>query len=446
MVKGRRNPSPRPNRSFQYANDDEIKKISFVVTACGVLTGSIGLAIFAVLVPSARRIFLFYVALNRSLKAGYRGTRSTQAALAEAIARATSAGMSVRTLQRGMKVLIAAGLIVETWFNLYDRKGQIVKYQRAAGEWETTKIRIYSLTPFALSLWAPPSKARKVSPVAASVGISAGDGAEVEASAAAVLPHLTHDKMTHHGNRIYKPSVSKSLVRVNADTTTGTTIKGNVVSSAVAADASTSAPSPAEIPTDAATGGKELSRGRPSIARGCSVSPPPVLQKNWPKNAANVRISLLAHVFHFLQDFPTRQADCLFLVAREETRPGAARRALPLCVDWGRVLSTWATLPRSQRWHVWRRDILPGLRSAVFAEPPDIERTEKADRKMAFVTGEMQARIDRAAAPVAPVKEQIAGRDERRDRIGVYTRQLKSERDPVQRALLTAAINALLQD
>lgn len=82
----------------------------------------------------------------------------------------------------------------------------------------------------------------------------------------------------------------------------------------------------------------------------------------------------------------------------------------------------------------------------MFAEPPDIERTEKADRKMAFVTGEMQARVDRAAAPVAPVEEQIAGRDERRDRIGVYTRQLKSERDPVQRALLTAAINALLQD
>jgi len=196
----------------------------------------------------------------------------------------------------------------------------------------------------------------------------------------------------------------------------------------------------------------------PGFKTGCSVPPPVRLPRGYVRTAGNVRLQLLANLYQFLRHFPTRQADCLFAIAREETRPGASRRGLPLCVDWGRWISCWLNLSRGERWKIWRLEILPGLRSSAFAAPPDIERAEKLSRKMQGVAGELRDRVERGRAARAARSSTVEGRlfgmsaedkkiskNEKGLRLADYLEQFKTTIDPVQRALLKSAIAALLR-
>lgn len=434
-MQGRRNPSPRLNRSFEYADNDEILKISFVITFAGLVQGAQALAFVSALTPAGRRVLLFFVALNRGLKVGYRGTRATQGALADAVARATNAGCSVSTLKRGMNDLISSGLIVATWWNLYNRRGELVKYQRAPGEWETSKIRIYSLTPLALSLWSKQRKPKN-----------------------AQSP--TQVKKSCHHNRLSQPSVDKPLIQVPV--TCPDLPASPHVELSPSDNKTTPLPGSQSSP---ATVGHELSaRGKTALGAvrdfktGCSVDPPPHLQKGFTATHKNMRLLLLANIYRFLNGFPTRQADCLFSVAVEETRPGASARALPFCIDWGRVLSSWSSLSRSERWRMWRRDILPGLRSAAFASPPDIEQAEADAAKMQGVAWYLQRKLERSRAARAARAGTEEGRlfgelpgdieiskKEKAERLARYIEELRGTDDPVQKKLLQSAIQALMR-
>ena len=436
-MQGRRNPSPRPNRSFQYADDDEIRKISFVITFAGLLHDARALALVDSLTPAGRRVLLFFVALNRALKVGYRGTRATQSALADAITRATNAGCSVSTLKRGIADLVKAGLIVATWWNLYNRRGELVRYRRASGDWETSKIRIYSLTPLALSLW------------------SKRPGRDS-------LPSPTQLKKSDHCNRVSQPSVAQPLIQEPVAASDLST--SDHVELSPSDNKTTPLPVVSAVETPATVGHELSTRKKTALGAvrefktGCSIPPPPRVPKGALPSYKNTRIQILANIYRFLKGFPTRQADCLFTVATEETRPGASRRALPPCLDWGRVFAVWGRLSRAQRWAMWRRDILPGLRSAAFANPPDVEAIEKNLAKIKRVAASLhlegirkQAAVD---ARTSTVEGSVLGmtredleisKREKTDRVADYLRELKQTADPTRKELLQLAIKSLLR-
>jgi hypothetical protein len=438
----RKNPAPRVSKAYKFATRDELLKVKYVIASMGILTSQQAVDIVRSLSPAARRVLLFFAALNRSLGHGYRGTAAPQADLAKAIDNVSDVGCSLSTLKRGISSLIDAGLITKTYVHLYDRNGQVVRYQRALGEWETLKVCNYTLTPSALELWAKQKKDRSNKTV-----VKCHTQAKKSDNNKISSYPLDSQRILIKSNIVSKPqvflndrmstanaslAVSMQPAKVKSDCTRGHGIAKSYQNGAI----------------DNNNHSKEKGRSTGKIHDRPTKGVNPSFKLKIPGKLADDyskrKYSILKFIFFALKNFSRNEASRLYEIALHDLTLQRSTRSK--CVDWPRIFNIFSGLTQRKKFLLWKTEILPGLKSAHLTPAPDIEAIHKFIK---IINGENNRRAaknikNKEIAPeIVPDINIFETKSDDKIRLKNYISQLETETDPAKQTLLVSAIKIL---
>ena len=398
----------RFERATKIAHWTEVQRIYYAAPLRAFIH-SWALVVISIFVPAALTVFQFLAALNRASKNGYAGVAVAYELLAPQIQKATERKCSVRTLQRGVAVLVKMGLVQLHWWTMptIQLRNGTHEHEIAGTDsvktptgWTSQQIRIIVLTRVAIGLWdratrnkrcdiiphfAPflrPAKlaaSPKIDQIDKSIMIEATTS-KIDMSSSHSQRRIQEEELEGNTTRpdmvtsspptplpaVEHDSSNLSIAQTNEQSNQLSIGKGafeeDLIQKLAESANSEPKPKPKTEPKKAAAATRGVSHNPPKIPRNVSKS-------SW----VVARAMILNEIATALSNHPRRDADLIYERARYEMS-AEYPKGFPTCIDWAYWIGRWAGfLPQQRRGHIYR-DILPLLKTRVVVIPSEPNR------------------------------------------------------------------------
>lgn len=349
----RTTPNSHNRGSYRYATPWDLRRFNYTLNLVMLAATLEAAALLEERTRRARRVLSFFAALHRSGKSGYLGTQCTLDQLAEQIGLATGEPCGRSTLSAALGELRSAGLLTSTSYALPGAK----PIETGPGRFIVRKIKIWSLTPLAISLWTKPRKHRKKRGCDTVLPVQ-----KMDTLGSPNISFFQKENNTAPDPRLVPPSKPRTVESEELP-------DGNNPTRAAALKQRSSTPD--QI---APTGSDEVTpeaneKVPPTPAFGVSCCPPP---DNVPKNRSNTRRTararLLRDLWYTLRPWLSATANPIYKRARDETKPDFPTH-WGTATAWDRHLNRWHLYSYAERQQTIKREIVPALK--VSHEPPD---------------------------------------------------------------------------